>query len=60
MLDSMLQHGPFAQTIFMIAAAQAADDNSPRRGKLRSPRTRARRASRRRMETASRRANRGR
>jgi len=56
----MLQHGPFAQTIFMMAAAQAADDNSPRQGKLRSPRTRARRASRRRMETASRRANRGR
>ena len=60
MFHSMLQHAPFAQTIVMLAAAQAADDNSPRRGKLRSPRTRARRASRRRMETASRRANRGR
>jgi hypothetical protein len=58
MFHSMFQHGPFAQTIFMIAAAQAADDNSPRRGKVCSPRTRARRASRRRMETASRRTNR--
>ena len=58
MLQTMLKNGPFAQTIFMMAAAQAAADNSPRRGKVRSPRRRARRASRRRMEAASRRANR--
>ncbi|MFL6284585.1 MAG: hypothetical protein ACJ74Q_15675 [Pyrinomonadaceae bacterium] len=60
MFSTMLQHGPFAQAVFMMAAAKSADDNAPRRGKLRSPRAHSRRSSRRRMQESSRRANRGR
>ena len=60
MFSTLLHHGAFAQTLFMAAAAHAADDNSPRRSKTISPRARARRVSRRRMSAASRRANRGR
>lgn len=59
MFSTLLHHGAFAQTLFVAAAAHAADDNSPRRGKTLSPRARARRASRRRMQAASRRSNRG-
>lgn len=58
MFSTLLHHGAFAQTLFMAAAAHAADDYSPRRGKTLSPR--ARRASRGRMQAASRRSNRGR
>ena len=58
MFSNLIHHGAFAQTLFMVAAAKADDDNRPRRGKTLSPRARARRASRRRMECASRRANR--
>lgn len=60
MYSTMLQHGPFAQALFMMAAAKSADDNSPRPAKLRSPRVRSRRATRRRMQQTSRRANRDR
>lgn len=60
MFGTLLHHGAFAQTLFVAAAAHAADDDSPRRGKTLAPRARARRASRRRTRAASRRSNRGR
>ncbi len=60
MFSNLIQHGAFARTLFIVAAAKAADDNSPRPPKLRAAGSRQHRATRRQMARRSRRANRGR